>query len=1015
MVRQARSLASFSLCAVLLVSSSYAEPPKEASPLAGQFGDNVRVLAADDMEGRGLGTKGIDRAAAWIEGQFKAMKLAPAFGASFRQPFDIKTGVALEEGNRFDGLAADEWTPLGFSSSGDFSGELAFVGYGIDAPPIGYSDLSGIDLKGKVALMLRYEPQERDDASPFDGKRPSRWSAMRYKVLQARERGAVAVIFVNGPLQADEKDRVPALKNDGPESPAGIPVIQVKTSTAQRLLGKAGVNLAEFQNAVDRDLKARSVGSTGQKISGHVGLRAEYAATSNVAAILPGKGALANDILVIGAHYDHLGYGGERSMKPNEHAVHSGADDNASGTSAVLVAASRLQKLLAKSDNHRTIAFALFSGEEVGLAGSSYFVGHAPFDLKRVTAMINLDMVGQLRDGQLAALGADSAPEWASALDAAATRVGLKVSSHGDGYGPSDQTAFFAERIPVVHFFTGTHDKYHSPADKADTLNNDGGGLIAELTAQIANDIALGSVTPKYTRAVAAPAMDGDSRGYGAYLGTVPDYRAMEATEGGVLLSDVRPGGPADLAGIRGGDRIISMAGTRIQNLYDMTYALQDHKPGDTVEVVVIREGKELKLKATLGSRAQRNEAPKSDAKKSPEMPPAAAPKAPAVSPAPPDKPKDAVAPAAAAPAPPAAAAPPAPPPGMGAMTGEKPAVDFYAERPGEKFVVNAGKPFAKTFEGEKHFKDVRQLTFGGENAEAYFDPTGTKLILQSTVPGSACDQQFVLDLGTGVSTQVSHGGRTTCGYFDWPEGDRIVYGSTVGAGSECPPPPDRTKGYVWAVYDSFDIYEANPDGSNPKKLTEIKGYDAEMTWCHRGGKAIFTSDRDGDLDLYEMDEAGNVKRLTNTPGYDGGAFYSPDCREIVWRASRPEGDKLKEFQALLAEGLVRPKELEIFLMNADGSNVRKLTDNGAANFCPYFTPDGKKIIYSSNAGSTDGREFDVWMVEKSGGTPERLTTASGFDGFPMFSPDGRYIVWGSNRADPESHSTNIFVAKWVE
>lgn len=999
MVRQTRSIAVLLLSVFLLASFSFAEPPKDASPLAKPFAENVRILAADDMEGRGLGTRGIERAATWIESQLEAMKLVPAFGGSFRQPFDVKTGVVLEEGNRVEGLAADEWTPLGFSSSGDFSGELAFVGYGIEAPPIGYNELSGIDLKGKVVLMLRYEPQERDDASPFDGKRPSRWSAMRYKVLQARERGAVAVIFVNGPLQADEKDRVPALKNDGPESPAGIPVIQVKTSTAQRLLQKAGVNLADFQNAVDRDLKPRSLASTGQQIKGHIALRAEYAHTANVAAVLPGKGALANDVLVIGAHYDHLGYGGERSMKPNEHAIHPGADDNASGTSAVLVAASRLQKLLAKSENHRTIAFVLFSGEEVGLAGSSYFVGHAPFDLKRVTAMINLDMVGQLRDGQLAALGADSAPEWADALDAAASRVGIKVSGHGDGYGPSDQTAFFAERIPVVHFFTGTHDKYHSPADKADTLNDEGGGEIAELTAQLANDIALGTVTPKYTRAVAAPAMDGDSRGYGAYLGTVPDYRAMEATEGGVLLSDVRPGGPADLAGIRGGDRLIGMAGTRIQNLYDMTFALQDHKPGDTVEVVVIRDGQELKLKATLGSRSQRSEAPKSDAK----QPPAKAKpaEAPAATPAPaPEKPKEA----------PAAHTPPA-----GMMVSEKPAIDFYANRPGAQFVVKAGKPFEKTFEGEKHFKDVRQLTFGGENAEAYFDPTGTKLILQSTLPGASCDQQFVLDLGTGVSTQVSHGGRTTCGYFDWPEGDRIVYGSTIAAGTDCPPAPDRSKGYVWAVYDSFDIYEANVDGSNPKKLTDVKGYDAEMTWCHRGGKAVFTSDRDGDLDLYEMDEAGNVKRLTDTPGYDGGAFFSPDCREIVWRAGRPEGDQLTEFTTLLAEGLVKPKELEIFVMNADGTNVRKVTDNGAANFCPYFTPDGKKIIYSSNAGSADGREFDVFLIDKNGGTPERITTADGFDGFPMFSPDGLYIVWGSNRADPASHSTNIFIAKWVE
>jgi Tol biopolymer transport system component len=310
----------------------------------------------------------------------------------------------------------------------------------------------------------------------------------------------------------------------------------------------------------------------------------------------------------------------------------------------------------------------------------------------------------------------------------------------------------------------------------------------------------------------------------------------------------------------------------------------------------------------------------------------------------------------------------------------------------------------------------VRQLTFGGENAEGYFSPDGRHLIFQSTPAGGGCDQQFILDLRTGETRRVSSGkGRTTCGYYDWPEADRIIYSSTEGGGEACPPPPDHSKGYVWALYDTYDIYEVLPDGGAARKLTTTPGYDAEATWCHRGGKLVFTSTRDGDIDLYLMNEAGDVTRLTREPGYDGGGFFSPDCSEIVWRASRPQGKALDEYRALLSSHLVRPQALEIYLMNADGSNRRQLTDNGAANFCPGFTADGRRVIFASNAGSQGGREFDLFLVGKEGGDPERITTAPGFDGFPQFSPDGRYLVWASNRADPASRETNLFLARWSD
>jgi Tol biopolymer transport system component len=923
-----------------------------------RFEKDVRTLASDEMEGRGLGTKGIGRAAGWIERRLKELGLEPAFAGSWRQPFPVKVGVRLADGNELAGAAADQWTPLASSGSAAFEGELAFVGYGIEARDLSYQELSPVDLRGKVALMLRYEPQEKNDASKFDGRRPSRWSAIRYKVHRAREAGAVAVVFVTGPLQEPEQDRLPVLANDGPESAAGIPVIQVKRSLATKWLEPAGIDLLEFQKAVDADLKPRSVASVGTRVKGRVALDATYAQAANVAGRLPGRGPLANEVVVIGAHYDHLGMGGHGSMRPNDRAIHNGADDNASGTAGVLAAAERLKALLTNARDRRSVYFVLFSGEESGIAGSSYFVGHAPVPLDRVKAMVNLDMVGQLRDDQLIAFGAESAPEWTAALDSAAKPLGLKLTSKGDGYGPSDQTSFYAVKVPVVHLFTGAHDRYHTPEDDADSVNFAGGARVAELTARLGEQLALGKLTPTYAVAAAAPAMQGDSRGYGAYLGTIPDYRAMEDTKGGVLLGDVRPGGPADRAGIRGGDRIVEMAGTKIENLYDMTFALQDNKPGDTIDVVVLRGGERLTLRATLGSRSG-------------------------------------VEPGAASPAHPA---PPTTPPA------------------GKPSAFGAGKPFEPRFDGERRLADVRQLTFGGENAEAYFSPDGSKLIYQSTPPGAACDQQYVLDLVTGETKRVSSGkGRTTCGYFRFPQGDRIVYASTEAAGAECPPPPDRSKGYVWAVYDSFDLYEAMPDGSRPRRLTETPGYDAEATWCAIGGKLVFTSARDGDLDLYEMSETGAVRRLTNTPGYDGGAFYSPDCSEIVWRASRPTGPALSDFRELLSKGLVRPSALELYVAKSDGTGARPLTGNGAANFCPYFHPDGKRIIYSSNAGSSDGREFDLWLVAKAGGAAERVTTAAGFDGFPQFSPDGKWLVWGSNRANPKGRETNLFLARWVD
>jgi len=316
----------------------------------------------------------------------------------------------------------------------------------------------------------------------------------------------------------------------------------------------------------------------------------------------------------------------------------------------------------------------------------------------------------------------------------------------------------------------------------------------------------------------------------------------------------------------------------------------------------------------------------------------------------------------------------------------------------------------------EKHLRNMKQLTFGGENAEAYFSSDGKKLIFQSTRDGHECDQIYTMNIDGSDVKMVSTGeGRTTCSYF-FPGDKRILYSSTHLGAKQCPPRPDFSQGYVWAVYDTFDIFTAKPDGSDLKQLTNTRGYDAETT-ISRNGKLVFTSKRDGDLDIYTMDRDGkNVKRLTNELGYDGGPFWSYDGKQIVYRAYHPQTEKEKaDYIALLKQNLIRPTTLEIWVMNADGSNKRQVTRLNKASFAPYFFPDGKRIIFASNVADPKGRDFDLYKINVDGTGLERITYNNTFDGFPMFSPDGKKLVFASNRHGSKQGETNIFIADWVE
>ncbi len=319
---------------------------------------------------------------------------------------------------------------------------------------------------------------------------------------------------------------------------------------------------------------------------------------------------------------------------------------------------------------------------------------------------------------------------------------------------------------------------------------------------------------------------------------------------------------------------------------------------------------------------------------------------------------------------------------------------------------------------GERHLRSIRQLTAGAQNAEAYFSPDGRKITFQSQRDGFACDQIYMMNLdGSDVKLISTGKGRTTCSYF-MPDGAHILYASTHLGGDACPPQPDRSKGYVWSLYPSYDIFVADTNGSIVRRLTETAGYDAEAVVSPRGDRIAFTSIRGGDLDIYTMKlDGSDVRQLTHELGYDGGPFYSSDGSKIVYRAYHPMSDQdIADYRALLAEEKIRPMNLEIWMMDADGSNKIQLTHTKAANFAPVFCPDGKHVIFSSNRADTSRvpMDFDLFMIGTDGKGLERITYSLGFDGFPMFSPDGKRLLFVSSRNGASMWDTNIFLADWV-
>lgn len=568
----------------------------------------VRTLADPGWEGRGIGTAGIDSAAQWIASRFAAAGFSPAGeNGTWFQPFEVTTGVvaeapcALQTGGRSFSLG-EALQPLGFSNNGTARARVVFAGYGITAPGYEWDDYAGLDAHDAIVLVLTNEPGEMDSTSRFDGSLNTPFADLRTKAINAREHGALGLLVVNGPqFHAGEPVRAPAKDGEGYMT-SGLLAAWISEPAADALLASAGTTLAAAQSAIEGHRAPRSF-ALADSATLTVNVKRTRAETRNVVGRLRGQDSTRT--LVIGAHYDHLGMGGPSSLAPNSHAPHVGADDNASGVAAVLTVAERLGARAKKGWRPRhELVVAAFSGEEIGLVGSAHFADAPPVKLETIETMLNMDMVGRLRDEKLQVMGvgtAEGLKAMVEATNAGVPEARFALRTSDDGYGPSDHQSFYKRNIPVLALFTGAHADYHKPSDTWDKIHGAGLLRVARYAEALVDSL---DARPRlaFTKAKAdpSPGRIAGGGGFGSYLGTIPDYMQ---TEGGVLLSGVRDDSPAARAGLAQGDVIVRFDGIRVDNIYDYTFALRTRKPGQEVRITVRRGGQDVELLATLGRR----------------------------------------------------------------------------------------------------------------------------------------------------------------------------------------------------------------------------------------------------------------------------------------------------------------------------------------------------------------------------------------------------------------------------
>jgi hypothetical protein len=647
---QFKRLSTVFVLVTALSIGALAQQPNSSAPSVDRLLQVIEYLASDALEGRRTGTPGANDAAHYIAGEFNRFGLRPGLQiarpartrgenqARYLQPFPYVSGVELGKRNEvkflresgFQGIRtltlADEWMPLGFSSNGQVNGWMVFVGFGITAAELNHNDYDGIDVSGKIALALAGTPDGENPHGNF-----ARYEDVRWKAIAARNAGAKALIVVARETNFKE-DRLAKLRYDNSGGNTGLPVIVISRQTVDKLLGVPALSQME-QIAASKKQATTQIISGSFEISTDI-IRRE-SPSFNVIGILPGSDPkLKSEAIVIGAHYDHLGLGGEGSLAPREGQIHHGADDNASGVAGLIELARMLSTQNQKP--RRTIVFIAFSGEEEGLIGSSYYVNHPVVPLANTVAMINMDMIGRLKDQNLIVGGVGTASEWRSLIDADNSLQGMTVTANSagavsanldlnlpivvgangrpvvtldpsrkfmltlneDGFGPSDHSSFYARQVPVLFFWTGTHNDYHKPSDTADKINYEGEARIVSFVAYIVRDIDKTDKRPTY--AVARSESQGRSMGFRVYLGTIPNYAD---SNDGLKLDGVRDDSPAAKAGLKAGDKIVKMAGHEVKNVYDYTYALGEMKAGQEYEVEIMRGNERLTLRITPAAR----------------------------------------------------------------------------------------------------------------------------------------------------------------------------------------------------------------------------------------------------------------------------------------------------------------------------------------------------------------------------------------------------------------------------
>jgi hypothetical protein len=576
---------------------------------AHRYLEDVKALTAPAMEGRGDGSKGLSRAAKLITQRYKSLSLQPAGKNGYFQPFSVITGAKLKGKNSFVVHSAaakttlnlnEDFVPFSFSASGAHVGALVFAGYGASASELGYDDYAGVDVKDKVVVVLRYEPT--GFAAKTGNNGPTIHSQLITKAINARNHGAKAVVLLNGKLGDGEEDLLTRFGSvSGPEN-VGIPIVQVKNAVAEEWFKVVGKSLFGVQNEINESTKPTSFEFPDSlRVALDVGVESTRAIVSNILAYLPGK---TDEYVILGAHYDHLGRGNFDSLAPLQIGqIHPGADDNASGTAGVLELAMLFAPL--RGQLQRGILFMNFAGEELGLLGSAEWVKEPTRPLDKAVAMVNMDMIGRIKDDKVYIGGVGTGSTFQVILNQAETKTTFKYENSPGGYSSSDHTSFVAKHIPALFFFSGLHSDYHKPSDTWEKINADSAAHLLDVVSNISLELASASTKPTFVEVVENPnphagTPSSGGGGYGPYFGSIPDFGQ---TENGVKFSDVKPGSPAAKAGFKAGDVLVQFGDKPIKNLYDFTDALRRSKVGDVVQVTVLRDGKQVTASVKLEQR----------------------------------------------------------------------------------------------------------------------------------------------------------------------------------------------------------------------------------------------------------------------------------------------------------------------------------------------------------------------------------------------------------------------------